>query len=267
MIKFKKIRSKVSKIFTENQQMKIIIFLSSFFWWFRKYFLGVEINYPKEFVENWSKIKKDSSLDKERNFTLYQLIQIHNEKFKNEETNIIEFGVSRGSSLKLISKFCKKKTNIFGIDSFGFYANEIKELSTSEHDKNYQGSEVAFNTKTRFLNFSVEKLKNEIQSDSNFDDKNLNLIKCHFPEIISDEDKKKIFEREYAFAYLDFDLHISTLKALEFILPRLKKNGSILIDDYNFINQEGCKVAVKESGLNINKCLQTQSGQLIYFNN
>ena len=30
MIKFKTIRSKVSKIFTENQQMKIIIFLSSF---------------------------------------------------------------------------------------------------------------------------------------------------------------------------------------------------------------------------------------------
>ena len=45
--------------------------------------------------------------------------------------------------------------------------------------------------KLDFFKFLCGKLKNEIQSDSNFDDKNLNLIKCHFPEIISDEDKKK----------------------------------------------------------------------------
>ena len=266
MIKFKDIRSKVSKIFTESQQMRIIILLSSIFWWFRKYFLGVEIEYPEKFLKNWIRTKNDSSLDKERNFTLYQLINIHNEKFKNEETNIIEFGVSRGSSLKLISKFSKEKTNIFGIDSFGFYADEIKKRSTSRHDKNYHGPGVAFNTKTRFLNFSVEKLQNEINSDSNFYNKKLYLIKCHFPDVINDDDKKIVYDREYAFAYLDFDLHISTLRALEFILPRMKKNGIILIDDYNFINQEGCKVAVKEFGLNIDKCFQTQSVQLIYFN-
>lgn len=266
MIKFKSIRSKVSKIFSENQQMRIVVFLSSVFWWFRKYFLAVEIDYPRQFIENWQNTKKDSSLDKERNFTLYQLIKIHNEKFKEQETNIIEFGVSRGSSLKLISKFSKNKTNIFGVDSFGFYADEIKKFSTSQHDKNYQGSEVAFNTKTRFLNFSTEKLENEIKSDPNFKEKNLYLIKCHFPEVINENDKTMLFERDYAFAYLDFDLHISTFKALEFILPRMKKNGIIVIDDFNFINQEGCKVAVKESKLDINKCFQTQSGQLIYFN-
>ena len=46
----------------------------------------------------------------------------------------------------------------------------------------------------------------------------------------------------------------------------MKKGGIILIDDYNMINQEGCKVAIKEYGLDIEKCIQTQSGQLIYFN-
>ena len=263
---FKLLRSFVGKILPESLQMKIIIFLSDSFWLLRKYFLGAELDYPKEFINNWKSIKKKSSQDRERNFTLYQLINIHNEKFKNEETNIIEFGVSRGSSLKLISKFSKEKTNIFGIDSFGFYADEIKKRSTSRHDKNYHGPGVAFNTKTRFLNFSVEKLQNEINSDSNFYNKKLYLIKCHFPDVINDDDKKIVYDREYAFAYLDFDLHISTLRALEFILPRMKKNGIILIDDYNFINQEGCKVAVKEFGLNIDKCFQTQSGQLIYFN-
>ena len=139
MIKFKTIRSKVSKIFTENQQMKIIIFLSSFYWWLRKYFLGVQIAYPNEFLNNWKFVKKDSSLDMERNFTLYQLIKIHNKIFENEETNMIEFGVSRGASLITAARFSKQNINLFGEDSFGYYAKEIKELSTSKFDSNYQG--------------------------------------------------------------------------------------------------------------------------------
>ena len=66
--------------------MKIIIFLSSFYWWLRKYFLAVEIDYPTEFLNNWKFVKKDSSLDMERNFTLYQLIKMHNKIFENETT-------------------------------------------------------------------------------------------------------------------------------------------------------------------------------------
>ena len=128
MIKFKDIRSKVSKIFTESQQMRIIILLSSIFWWFRKYFLGVEIEYPEKFLKNWIRTKKDSSLDKERNFTLYQLINIHNEKFKNEETNIIEFGVSRGSSLKLISNFLKKKLTYLELIALDFMLMKLKNV-------------------------------------------------------------------------------------------------------------------------------------------
>jgi hypothetical protein len=112
MIKFKNIRSKVSKIFTETQQMKIIVKLSSIFWFFRKYFLGMELDYDKPFLDNWAKVKNFSSLDKERNYSLYQLIKIHNEKFKDIKTNAIEFGVSAGSSLITISKFIKKNTDV-----------------------------------------------------------------------------------------------------------------------------------------------------------
>ena len=266
MIKFKTIRSKVSKVFTENQQMKIIIFLSSCYWWLRKYFLAVEIDYPTEFLDNWKFVKKDSSLDMERNFTLYQLIKIHNKIFENEPTNMIEFGVSRGASLITTARFSKQNTNLFGLDSFGYYANEIKEMSTSKVDSNYQGSEIAFNTKTRFVNFSPKILADKIRYLNEFKNKSLFLIKCHFPNVISEEDKKTIYEREYSFAYLDFDLYLSTLDALKFVFPKMKRGGIILIDDYNFINQEGCKVAIKEYGLDIERCIQTQSGQLIYFN-
>ena len=56
---FKKIRSLVGRLFSENQQMIIILWLSQIFWNLRKYFLGVEIIYPPEFLNNWKEIKKE----------------------------------------------------------------------------------------------------------------------------------------------------------------------------------------------------------------
>ena len=58
---FKKIRSLVGRLFNENQQMLIVMFLSDVFWGLRKYFLSVVIEYPEEFLENWSKIRNHSS--------------------------------------------------------------------------------------------------------------------------------------------------------------------------------------------------------------
>ena len=76
---FKKLRSLVGKLFDENKQMLIVMHLSAFYWFLRKYFLSVEIKYPKKFINNWTYIKNFSSQDKERNFTVYQLINLHNE--------------------------------------------------------------------------------------------------------------------------------------------------------------------------------------------
>ena len=94
------------------------------FWGLRKYFLSVEIDYPEEFLTNWKIIKNQSSQDKERNFTVYQLVKIHNKIFEGKETNIIEFGTDRGGTLTTISKFIKEDSNIFAVDSFGFFADE-----------------------------------------------------------------------------------------------------------------------------------------------
>ena len=124
---FKKIRSLVGKAFSEKNQMIIIIFLSDFFWTLRKYFLSVVIDYPKEYEKNWKNIKKISSQDKERNFTVYQMIKLHNEFFEGKQTNVIEFGVDRGATISTISRFIKPNTNIYALDSFGNYASLIKE--------------------------------------------------------------------------------------------------------------------------------------------
>jgi len=118
-MKFKNIRSFVGKFFSEKAQMHFLVFASRFFWSMRKYFLGVEIKYPEEFKRNWSSIKMISSQDSERNFTLYQLIKMHNNLFRDKQTNIIEFGTDRGGTLTTISKFIKKNSKIFAIDSFG----------------------------------------------------------------------------------------------------------------------------------------------------
>ena len=107
---FRQIRSIIGRLFSENMQMKIVMIISDFFWFLRKYFLSVVIDYPEEFLENWKKIKPNSSQDKERNFTVYQLIKIYNSVFENQDTNVIEFGVDRGGTLTTISNFIKPNT-------------------------------------------------------------------------------------------------------------------------------------------------------------
>ena len=55
------------------------------------------------------------------------------------------------------------------------------------------------------------------------------------------------------------------MEAIKFILPKLESNAILIFDDYNFINQEGVKAAVRDSNIDINKGIQTQSGQLVCF--
>ena len=151
---FKKIRSIVGKLLPENIQMVIIIFLSDTFWTLRKYFLGADIEYPKDFLANWKNIKHKSSQDRERNFNMYQMMKLHNEFFKDKQTNVIEFGVDRGGTITTISKFVKPNTRIFALDSFGVYSDNIKK-NVTDFDPHYQGSYVPFTKQTRFTDFFV----------------------------------------------------------------------------------------------------------------
>ena len=261
---FKQIRSLVGRLFNENQQMKVVMYLSHFYWFLRKYFLAVEITYPKEFLINWSIIKNYSSQDRERNFTVYQMIKVHNEIFKGKKTNIIEFGVDRGGTLTTISKFVKDKSEIYALDSFGFFANDIKSNITN-YDPHYLGRYKPFTKETRFKSFDYLTLEKQLNGILEKKESNLNLIKCYFPEKINNEVFKKISSIKYSFVHVDFDLYKPTLDVIKFIIPRIEKNAIILLDDYNLINQEGVKWAVKDSGINISKCIQTQSGQLICY--
>ena len=261
---FKQIRSIVGKLFDENQQMLVVMYLSHFFWFLRKYFLAVEITYPKEFLSNWSLIKNFSSQDRERNFTVYQMIKVHNEIFKGRKTNVIEFGVDRGGTLTTISKFVKDNSEIYALDSFGFFADDIKKNVTN-YDPHYLGRYKPFTKKTRFKDFDYLTLEKQLNELLIKKDSKLDIVKCYFPEKIDEEIFKKISSIKYSFVHVDFDLYKPTLEVIKFIIPRLDKNAILLLDDYNLINQDGVKWAVKDSGINISKCMQTPSGQLICY--
>ncbi len=260
---FKKIRSLVGRLFSEYQQMIIILWLSRLFWYLRKYFLGVEIDYPAEFLENWKTIKRKSSQDRERNFTVYQLVKLHNKIFEGNVTNIIEFGTDRGGGLTTICKFIKKDSNVYSVDSFGLHADEIKQ-NVSKYDEHYQGKYKPFTKKTRFKDFSHIEMTERLNEILFMKNSKLETIVGFFPRL-KEEDMKKIINLKFSFVHLDFDLYQSTIDTFNFVKDRLEKNAIILFDDYNLINQEGVKKAVKDLKIDLDRGIQTQSGQLIFF--
>lgn len=260
---FKKIRSLVGRLFSEDQQMKIVLLLSKIFWGLRKYFLGVEIVYPKVFLENWESIKINSSQDKERNFTLYQLIKIHNKIFENKKTNVIEFGSDRGGGLTTISKFIKENTNLYSVDSFGLHAEEIKK-NISKYDEHYHGKYKPFTKQTRFRDFNHTKMTENLNLILSKKNSKLETIVGYFP-MLDKADMSKIENLKFSFVHLDFDLYQSTIDTYNFIAERLEENAIILVDDYNLINQEGVKKAIQDLKIDLNKSFETQSGQLILY--
>ena len=83
---------------------------------------------------------------------------------KVKKTNIIEFGVDRGGTLTTISKFVKDSSEIYALDSFGFFSDDIKS-NVTKYDPHYLGTYRPFTKKTRFKNFNyltLEKQLNEI---------------------------------------------------------------------------------------------------------
>ena len=253
----------VGRLFDESQQMLIVMFLSDVFWGLRKYFLSVVIEYPEEFLNNWRQIKNKSSQDKERNFTVYQLIKMHNKIFQGQSTNIIEFGTDRGGTLKTISNFTKENTNIFAVDSFGFHAEEIKK-NISEFDTHYLGNYKPFTRKTRFKDFDHKTMTDQINKALVKKNCKLDTLVGYFPNLTKDQ-MAKISDLKFSFVHLDFDLYQPTIDCFNFIKNRLEKNAIVLVDDYNLINQEGVKKAVADLNIDLNNGFQTQSGQLILY--
>jgi len=192
------------------------------------------------------------------------MVKLHNEFFKDQQTNVIEFGVDRGGTISTISRFIIPKTRIYALDSFGNYAKNIKENIT-DFDPHYKGSYKPFTKETRFKEFDYRNLELLLNDEITKKDCILKTICCHFPDQINKVDLEELESKKYSFVHFDFDLYAPTLAAIKFISPRLEEKAILLFDDYNFINQEGVKAAVKDSNINLNRSVETQSGQLICY--
>lgn len=263
---FRILRAQIGKCLSEKNQMKVTTFLSKIFWMLRKYFLGVEIIYPVDFLNIWGSIKQNTSQDIERSFNLYQLLKIHNQIFQSNKA-YIEFGVDRGASLQVICTMASKNSDVYGLDSFGKYSTSIKECANKNLGDELFTGNFTFFKEDRYKDFNQTDF---IAKNSEMLSKkgcNIKIIECFFPKVISQDDLNSINGQKYTFAHIDFDLYQSTYDVLSFLMPRLAAGAIVLFDDYNFINIQGCKMAIKDFGLDLNRTLQTNNGQLIYFHN
>lgn len=258
---FSKLRSRIGKIFTVKVQIYLVRILSSIFWNLRKYFLGVQSDKVDLFNKNWKIIKKFSFIDKERNYNIYNLAKLHNEYFRNQKTYAIELGCVRGSTLISMSNFLHKECFIIGVDQFGENKDDL--IINNIFDKHYKEYN-PFGKKGVFENSDFNQIFSFFKNHSTR--QNFKLINGVFPNKLQEKDINFLNNLKFSFVHIDFDLYESTLNSLEFILPRLKKNRILIIDDYNSINQTGVKQACKNSKLNLNKTFETSSGQLIYLN-
>lgn len=256
---FQKIRSFIGRQLSVPNQMRINIFLADLFWSLRLLFLGVRRTSKPEVDNIWHNISRFSSLNREKNYDLAELISLHNEIFKNKHTNIIEFGTCRGGSLKLISNLIKKNSKIFSIDQFGEGVADIKISKNDLHYKNYN----PFDYK-KFENLDYKKLSQDLNKKLSSSKKKIVIINETFTQ------KKaralKIDKIKFSFVFVDFDLYTSTLEVLKFLKNKLEKNAIVVFDDYGGINQNGVRAAINKSSLKKSNFIETSSGQLIYIN-
>jgi len=120
---------------------------------------------------------------------------------------IAEVGVFRGESSKIIHILAPEK-KLYLFDTFEGFPSSFLENGDIDN---------------RFKDTRVEMVKRNIG-----DMTNVIIRKGVFPETA-----KGLEEENFSLVYLDLDLYISTLKALEFFYPKVPKGGFFYIHDYH----------------------------------
>lgn len=131
------------------------------------------------------------------------------------------FGVYKGGSLEVLAKF-NPDSDIIGIDSFeGLPA-------PSEYDFHAEGdfADVQFNNINGYFKTMHPRVR---------------LFKGFSPWVFT-----AIEDAQFCFVEIDVDLYQSVKDGLKFFLPRMKKGGVILLDDYKVKSTPGCKIAIDE---------------------
>jgi O-methyltransferase len=139
---------------------------------------------------------------------------------------VAELGVYKGGFAKDINEiFSDRKLYLFdtfsGFDETDKLSESNQGLSTNDQD---------------FSDTSVETVLSLMQ----YPDQCV-IRKGKFPHTARGLESEK-----FAFASIDADLYEPILAGLNFFYPNLSPGGFIMVHDYNNINYQGCKKAVKE---------------------
>jgi len=180
----------------------------------------IYFRYSKEFLELMTEIDDKLNLDQAEAYSIWSTIL----NLDSVEGDLVEVGVYKGASLKLIhraAKNAKKNTRlIHGFDTF---------------------SGIPSNT-----GFGDEKFTGYL-SDNSFDE-----VKKYLPsEIllyqgIFPASARKVEFNRVAFLHLDVDTYTTTLDALKFFWEKLPIFGIVIVHDYNSQGCPGVKQAVDE---------------------
>jgi len=156
---------------------------------------------------------------------------------------IIETGTALGGSAILIAKTKQKKTYLHLYDTFEQIPPPGKNDSEDVHQRYYEivngkatglGTDLYYGYQTNLL----EKVKNSFQSyNINTQSNNVIFHKGLFQDTLNINQPIKL-------AHIDCDWYDSVKICLEEIVPNLKVNGIIIIDDYD--HWSGSKKAVDE---------------------
>jgi hypothetical protein len=142
-------------------------------------------------------------------------------KTEDLEGDIIELGIYKGGTTTLTAHFLKKinsKRKIYACDAFIGLPYDDK-FSSSDHAKGKFSDTNSELVLKKFNKFEV--------SD------NIILIKGLFEETLF----QTLSDKKFSLVLIDCDVYDATKIALEFVYPRLIKNGIIMFDDYEKANK------------------------------
>ena len=140
--------------------------------------------------------------------------------------DIIELGVFKGKSAKLICEF-KKNKHLHLFDTFKGLpeVSKIDNLNFERNEEKYYKGQYACSLK--FVKNYLKKYKN------------VYFYKGLFPKT-----GNPIKNKKFCFVNIDFDIYQSTHNALEFIYPKVVKGGIIICHDY--VQAYGVRKAMNE---------------------
>ena len=191
--------------------------------------------YTSEILTNkmiYSKGKEfDKYFEEKKDYVRYKTLYLLSQEIINNniEGEVAEVGVYKGEFACEINRFFAEK-KLYLFDTFeGFDSKE----ETYDIENGYTSR--SFLTKTTFKDTTVQGVIEKLPYSNNCE-----IRKGYFPETAEG------LEEKFSFVSIDVDLYKPIFSALEYFYPRLSEGGYLMIHDYNHIEFEGVKQAIKD---------------------